>query len=404
MKADQKQIQEIRDRFAKMQNKTDLLDLLNFAKGILFLQKSNSKSLRLSTLNWYADPRLSAGKRYIEFSIPKKNGGQRKIHSPARSLKTIQRCLNLILQCIYDPHPAAMGFRPGFSVVDNATKHTGKNFVYNLDLKEFFPSIELHRVKACFKNPPFNLTGDREPLAFFLANLCCHEQEVEREGKPLVLSVLPQGAPTSPTITNIVANKLDRKLSGLANRFGACYSRYADDITFSSIHYIYGRNGDFINELKKIIANQKFKINSLKTRLQTKSKRQEVTGLIVNEHVNVNNIYLKNIRQTLHIWKKFGIDNAWKYYTENEDTRTTNKENSSLLVQIMNGKLQYALTVRGKEDFLINKYFTILKDLMADKRSIPDQNLELILQVLLTEGLDEAMEKYTNNISQGNGK
>lgn len=118
---------------------------------------------------------------------------------------------------------------------------------------------------------PFNLNDDKEPLAFLLASLCTHPFEIDGETK----TVLPQGSPTSPTITNILCQKLDRRLMGLAKRFGATYTRYADDITFSSPHNICNLD-DFNNELKRIIEDdQQLTINPAKTRLQKDGYRQK---------------------------------------------------------------------------------------------------------------------------------
>ena len=231
-----------------MQSREDLLDLLNFAKSLAF-EVGEERPIKMNTLTWYADHRLSGQKRYTTFSIPKKSGGERIICAPTGALKTVQRCLNLIIQVVFDPHAAAHGFVPGKSILTNAKAHVGKLYVYNLDLKDFFPSIELRRVKKCLELPPFNLSinpantlhqkdisangtiessvleklnqaagikpkQNREQLAYLIANLCCTVDENNR-------AFLPQGAPTSPIITNIVCQKLDRRLNGLAKRFGA---------------------------------------------------------------------------------------------------------------------------------------------------------------------------------------
>ena len=151
-----------------------------------------------------------------------------------------------------------------------------------------------------FMYEPFNLNGKKEPLAFLLASLCTHPFEIDGEVK----TVLPQGSPTSPTLTNILCRKLDRRLTGLAYRFGATYTRYADDITFSSPHNIYTDEA-FNKELKRIIEeDQKLVINPKKTRLQKAGYRQEATGLIVNEKVNVRRRYVKQIRMWLYYWEK----------------------------------------------------------------------------------------------------
>ena len=208
--------------------------------------------------------------------------------------------------------------------VETRTAHVGNHYVYNLDLKDFFHSFDRNRVKMGFIYEPFNLNGEREPLAFLLASLCTHPFEVNGEIK----NVLPQGSPTSPTITNILCKKLDRRLTGLANRFGAKYTRYADDITFSSPHNIYN-DEDFKKELERIISEDnllkingkqkeigpQLKINSDKTRLQKSAYRQEVTGLILNDKVNVRQRYVKQIRMWLYYWEKYGYEKAQQIFT-----------------------------------------------------------------------------------------
>jgi retron-type reverse transcriptase len=179
------------------------------------------------------------------FTIKKKSGQDRTIHSPIKGLKEFQKALNIILQCIHEPHEAATGFIVGKSIVDNAKIHVGQTYVYNIDLKDFFPSIDRSRVWGRLLIAPFNLgvSEEKRTIANFIATLCCTPMDVERfkdnEWISLKTSVLPQGAPTSPTLTNIICERLDKRLTGVAMRFGLNYSRYADDITFSSKHNTY---------------------------------------------------------------------------------------------------------------------------------------------------------------------
>ena len=123
--------------------------------------------------------------------------------------------------------------------------------------------------------------------------------------------VLPQGSPASPILTNIVCINLDRRLSGLARRFKLNYTRYSDDITFSSMHNVYQENGEFMTELRRIIADQQFSINEDKTRLQKRGSRQEVTGLVVSDRVNVVRGYARSIGSLLYIWKRYGHDSVY---------------------------------------------------------------------------------------------
>lgn len=234
----------IAQRASKLQNKEDLLQLLNdIVKAELGNEHTFSFSLK--QLTYYCNPNNIRG-RYHHFSIPKKSGGQRHISAPSRGLSHILYYVNIMLKAVYQPSDYAMGFVEGRSVVDNASRHIGQNYVFNTDLENFFPSIAQPRVWKRFQLVPFNFNQN---IASILAGLCC-VREKQEDGK--FTYILPQGAPTSPLITNAICDKLDRRLSGLARRFGLHYSRYADDITFSSMHNVYQENGVFRTELTQV--------------------------------------------------------------------------------------------------------------------------------------------------------
>lgn len=396
MKIEQKHIDQIRQKFALLQNKEDLVSLLSEAKNILYGKEC--KPFELKHLTYYANPDLCK-KRYATFAIKKKSGGERTINAPVRGLKSILRSLNFVLQCIYEPHNAATGFVLNKSIVDNAKVHVGNHYVYSLDLKDFFHSFDRNRVKMGLVFKPFNLNGDREHLAFLLTNLCTHPFEINGEIK----NVLPQGSPTSPTITNILCKKLDRRLTGLAKRFGAKYTRYADDITFSSQNYIYNKE-EFIKELERIIlednllkinGNQKeigpqLKINTDKTRLQNSAYRQEVTGLIVNEKVNVNQRYLKQIRMWLYYWEKYGYEKAQQIFTHDYiNDKGHVKKGKPNLANVLDGKLEFLKMVKGVED---STYKTLKKKF----NKLVDQNdpINIVLNVWAVDGIEKAMDIY----------
>lgn len=400
MKLEQQHIDTIKEQFAKMQTKADFIKLLNDTKKILF--GDDAKEITPKALYYFADFR-NGQKRYKQFSIRKKSGGQRTINAPKKGLKTIQKVLNVIIQCAFEPHNAATGFVSNKSVVDNAKAHTGKNYVYNIDLKDFFPSIELHRVKACFKIPPFNLSGDREPLAFLIANLCCTEMEVERliegEWKTLKRSVLPQGAPTSPTITNIVLQSLDKRLANLATSFGATYTRYADDITFSSDHSIYQTNGRFLNKLHKIINKNSFTINEKKVRLQKSGHRQEVTGITVNEKPNVSQRYIKQIRMWLYYWETYGYEKAEQIFRRDYISDKGHvKSNSAKLVNVLNGKMLYLKMVRGESDSIYSKLNGRFIELISNNSLI-----NFLLDIWENVGIDRAIEVFNQKYNKHEG-
>ncbi|MBM3456137.1 MAG: RNA-directed DNA polymerase [Bacteroidetes bacterium] len=391
MKIEQAHIIQIRQQFAELQSKEDLVKLLSDAKNLLYGEKC--KPVQLKTLTYYANPTLCK-RRYQTFSIKKKSGDDRTINAPVQGLKSILRSLNLVLQCVYEPHEAATGFVLDKSIVDNAKRHTGHHYVFNIDLKDFFHTFDRNRVKMGFIFEPFNLAGDKEPLAFLLASLCTHPFEIDGEEK----TVLPQGSPTSPTLTNILCKKLDRRLTGLANRFGATYTRYADDITFSSPHNIYTEEA-FRNELKRIIEeDQKLIINPKKTRLQKASYRQEATGLIVNDKVNVYRRYVKQIRMWLYYWEKYGYEKAEQIFKRDYLTDKGHvKKPNACLVNVLDGKLEFLKMVKGSE----NGTYKGLKarfDNLTGLKEIKDQSkidLNSVLNTLVNQGLNKAMNLYS---------
>ena len=156
---------------------------------------------------------------YTEFELPKRSGGIRAIRAPVSALKSIQRKLLALLETLYSPRVCVHGFVKKQSIRSNAAAHSNKTYVLNVDIEEFFPSINFGRVRGALIARPFSLSPD---VATVIARLCC------------VNNCLPQGAPTSPIIANIVCMRLDGELSRLARANGCKYTRYADDLTFST--------------------------------------------------------------------------------------------------------------------------------------------------------------------------
>lgn len=372
------QIAIIKEKFATMQTKNDLLDLLNTIKPLLIHSKTKVRPIPLKALTYFANAKL-AQKRYTTFTIKKKSGGERSIAAPVKQLKLIQKCLNTAFNIVFIPSKSAYGFVQGKNVADNAHLHAARHYVFNTDLKNFFPSVDFRRVKTILQLEPFKLNDD---LAFLIANLCCYE------GK------LPQGAPTSPTLTNAICQKLDRKLSGLAKRFGAVYTRYADDITFSSMHSIYSKDGEFMQELHRIIENEKFTINEAKTRLQRSAYRQEVTGIIVNETPNLSRQYIAKIRAMLHNWEKQGIEKASEIFLSAYISDKGHvKKGKPDFINVLRGKLDYMKMVRGENDLLYKKYaqqfLTLYHEYLYGK-----VDLKKILDIWEAQGIEKAMEVF----------
>ena len=381
MKIENNHIEKIKNRFAAITGKQDVIDSINYVNALLYGDKF--KPLTEKGLNFYANPELSKN-RYSTFSVKKKNGGERVIHAPVNGLKHILKPLNSIINTVGEPHFKATGFVPGKSIVDNAKQHTGKHYVYNIDLKDFFHAFDRNRVKLGFMYPPFNLSGDLEPIAFLLASLCTHPFEINGEIK----TVLPQGAPTSPAITNMLCVKLDRRLNGLAKRFKITYSRYADDISFSSQTNVFKKK-EFLNELQRIIEDQKFEVNPRKTRLLKNGNKQEVTGLLVNSKVNVNSRYIKQLRMWLYYWEKYGYAKAEQIFKKDYVLDKGHiKKGSPNFSNVLQGKLDYLKMVKGSKDTTYKK----LKD-RFDKLN-EDIQINELLNIWENEGINQAITTY----------
>ena len=226
---------------------------------------------------------------YHQFEIPKKSGGTRVITAPGGELKRVLKVLAYVLNYQFFVPAPVMGFVEGCSIATNAAEHTGKSYVLNIDLKDFFPSIRKRMVLSALKRH-----GIDDEVARLIARLSCHVPEDGGE------ECLPQGAPTSPILSNFACIHMDVRLSGLAQSLGLTYTRYADDITFSSNHNVFREDGPFWEKLRSIISECGFTLNEKKTRLLRPWDRQEVTGLTVNGKVNVSRRYLKNLRAELH--------------------------------------------------------------------------------------------------------
>lgn len=328
----------------------DLLDELNRLKTAEF--GTNAYPITLDQLYLYCNPKNTEVKRYRTFEIKKKNGEPRKISAPYRTLHSIQSALNAFFKEIYTPSDYAMGFTSGRSVVDNANIHVGHNYILNMDLKNFFPSIQEGRVIARLQLPPFCFNKEISQL---IGGLCSIRIEDEEGNENFVL---PQGAPTSPLLTNAVCDSLDKRLSRLSSKFGVHYSRYADDMTFSSMHNVYQKDSEFTTKILQIIEEEGFSINKNKTRLQKKGSRQEVTGLIVNKKVNVARQYVHELRCILHIWEKYGYADAYaRFYPKYKMEKGYIKKGEPVLENVIYGKLNYLRMVKGKEDKVLQKLF-----------------------------------------------
>ncbi len=344
----QRSPQDIRTLFPRLSTPKEIADLLEI----------DYKSL---IYHLYRLPEIS---RYMVFEVPKRSGGTRTIRAPISKIKILQRKLSFILQLVYKPKASVHGFVRDKSVVTNANRHCRKLFVLNVDLENFFPSINFGRVRGMFMAKPYSFP---DKVATVLAQLCCIDNQ------------LPQGAPTSPVVSNMVCSRLDTHLRLLASRFRCTYTRYADDITISttvskfpeglaildtSTLPVSAKAGD---ELTKVITDNGFQINAAKTRLQNSHSRQEVTGLTTNEFPNVQRRYTNQLRSMLHAWEKYGLVNAEKEYQTkyNKKHRGPFKPPPSFKL-VVHGKLNFLAMVRGQQDSIFLKLSSKLATLDPD--------------------------------------
>lgn len=296
------------------------------------------------------------GSHYVSFSILKKNKTHRSIKAPKRVMKSIQHALLPHLEKFYSPKSSSHGFVKGRNVKTNAQIHSRKRYVFNIDLKDFFESIHFGRVRNLFMAHPFNAPHN---VATVMAQICCSD------GK------LAQGAPTSPLISNMICRKLDSQLQALAKSGKCHFTRYADDITFSFTSTAKHLPKDIVEisedgraipgrELEEIIKSNGFIINPEKTRLQHRTQRQMVTGLVVNDMPNVTREFIRLTSSMINALKRYGPELAEARYLEilkgenqplqpRQILRT--KDNvGDFYIKVVKGRLNYIQMVRGRGD------------------------------------------------------
>jgi retron-type reverse transcriptase len=266
--------------------------------------------LSIPRLRWLAfHTEVATRVHYVRFSIPKKSGGERVLHAPHRTLGNAQRWIfeNIVQRlAVEDP---AHGFVTDRSILTNAEVHAGRAVIVNMDLEAFFPSIVFPRVRKIFER-----VGYSPAVATILALLCteCPRKEVTFKGKTYFVATgprgLPQGACTSPGLSNQVAKRLDRRLGGLARRMGLKYTRYADDLTFSGDDALRERVGYVMARMRHIAQDEGFTVNEAKTRVLRRNAQQMVTGLVVNERPGVRRREVRRLRAILHRASLEGLD------------------------------------------------------------------------------------------------
>lgn len=266
--------------------------------------------LTISELRWlaYHDEAITRS-HYVYFKIPKRSGGMRQLAAPHRKLAAAQRW---ILDTILRPLPVedvAHGFVPGRSVVTNASPHVGQDIVLNFDLEDFFPTITFGRIRGMFQQ-----LGYSPAVATILALICseCPRREVTYDKTSYWVAIgargLPQGACTSPAISNRISRRLDRRLRGMANKRGWAYTRYADDLTFSAPSGHRPEIPMVMASVRHIVQEEGFVLNRKKGRVQRCAGRQLVTGVVVNEKLGVQRTEVRRLGAILHQAKRTGLE------------------------------------------------------------------------------------------------
>lgn len=311
---------------------------------------ANSLGISLQKLNYYLY-KAPLEKRYKSFHIKKKSGGLREIRAPSPTLKFVQQNLLEILCELYSPKPSVHGGVRDRSIITNASPHRKAKLVINFDLNNFFNEIHFGRVRGMFCSRPFEFPT---AIATIIANLCCSEGR------------LPQGAPTSPIIANIICRGLDRDFQNIAKLHGFYYTRYADDITFSTkrsvippniAHTYDGTDGPYTlgDDIITIVKKHGFSINENKTRIQRSSESQVVTGLKVNRFVNVDRKHVRKVRAMLHAWETFGHEASQTVFFEKYDHSNRHADRKPEFRRVVKGHIDYLKMVRGTENEIYKK-------------------------------------------------
>lgn len=264
---------------------------------------------------------------YRTFEVEKKSGGTRSIAEPLPSLKEIQRwILNNILRT-QEVSRFAKAFKQGGSIRENARFHRDQSMVLSLDVTDFFGALRYPRVYSLFRR-----LGYRRSVSTMLAHLCTLDGS------------LPQGAPTSPCLSNLLVRRIDNRLSGFALSNRLRYTRYADDITFSGTF----QPGQVIRLVREVLSDEGLNLNEEKTRLMLPHQRQEVTGIVVNEKLQAPREMRRRLRQAVYYIDKHGLGSHLEHTSEtraNHVRHLMGIANFILFVNKHDEDAKYALTV-----------------------------------------------------------
>jgi RNA-directed DNA polymerase len=257
-------------------------------KGLPIIFDFNHLCLLLGKKPGYVASVINANaSHYRTFEIRKRSGGTRTISAPYPALLQCQKWIHRHILSQTTIHPAAHGFTTRKSILTNAAEHINKEQFLKIDIKDFFPSITINQVINVFKN-----LGYTRKVSFYLASICCQKK------------ALPQGAPTSPMLSNIIAAGMDNRLTRFAQKFDITYTRYADDLAFSGKSI----SAKHIQYISAIVQDCNFQVNPAKTRLQQKKKKRILTGIsIAAEQIKIPREYKRNLKMEIHCIRKYGI-------------------------------------------------------------------------------------------------
>lgn len=295
--------------------------------------------ISMRQLRWLAHAKTG---RYQTFEISKSNGKVREIHAPCSKLKTVQGWIAKKILSKENPHRYATAYTPGSKLADNANPHVSRNVVVRMDLKDFFPSITYKQVRKVFSRFGYSYS-----VAGILANICCHD------GK------LVQGAPSSPALSNLVAKNLDNRIEGIKRSLAErdkkiFYSRYADDLIFSF------DDQDTLGVLpfiRQIIRDEGFTLNEDKLKIMRSGGQQKVTGVVVNDRLNVPSQEYRKLRAVLHNIRSHGMIAEMERWQEASGKKV---RSPSHFQQILRGKIAFIQSVnleRGK--ILLDQFLNI---------------------------------------------
>lgn len=390
----------------------DLIIILNSLRIEKYGEQCSSITKNL--LFYLASNNTPISDLYTVNFIPKKAGGTRKIQVPCKKLKEIQKYIEEVLNALYSPESYVTGFVRGKNIIENAKPHVGHKYLVTWDIRDFFGSLHAKLIKVCLIKEPFNFPDD---VANIITNICSVRISEDSNKR-----ILPQGAPTSPILSNIIFAEADKIISDICEkghsikcswygrrRGGVTYTRYADDMTFSAdwdfyhdCRFSWGEiKRDFRYTFRENLSLRPFyylvglQLSKKKTRRCKNGQRKVVTGIVVNEKLNVKREFVREIRDLLYIWEKYGYEAAQKRYYIHCRRNSAIKTPNSELLNILVGKINFIKQVKGGNDATFNRLKSKLVQLCTK------QNNPQLITILLLTGMKLRGELIDLDLDKG---